>query len=211
MNKLIRIAALTLGLLGGIFLSQSNTVNAQEAAEIDTSGIVEMTMGPADAKVTVIEYASFTCPHCANFHKDQFQKLKADYIDTGKIHFIYRDVYFDQLGVWAAMTARCDGPERFFDIADMLYTRQADWIGDGDFLQVEMNLAFIGHTHGLSLEQFSACIEDDDKARALIEWFRNNAETDGINSTPSLVINGQKYENMHYDDLKDLIEKELAD
>ena len=72
--------------------------------------VEEMSQGNPDAAVTVIEYASFTCPHCANFHNGPYQDLKADFIDTGKINFIYREVYFDRFGLWAGMLALCAGP-----------------------------------------------------------------------------------------------------
>ena len=133
MNKLIAIGALGLAVAAGATYWTTSTqttnatalpagaVNAQEAADVDTSSIVEMTMGPADAKVTVVEYASFTCPHCANFHKGPFKQLKADYIDSNQIQFIYRDVYFDRFGLWASLVARCGGQERFFGISDMIY------------------------------------------------------------------------------------------
>ncbi len=81
--------------------------NAQEAADVDTSSIIEMTLGNPDAPVTVVEYASFTCPHCASFHEGPFQELKKNFIDTGKINFVYREVYFDRYGLWASMIARC--------------------------------------------------------------------------------------------------------
>ena len=82
---------------------------AQDATadEIDTSMIKEMSIGNPDSSVTVIEYASYTCPHCAAFHADTFKQLKADYIDTGKINFVYREVYFDRFGLWAGIVARC--------------------------------------------------------------------------------------------------------
>ena len=127
MNRIIVFGVVALALIAGVahWLNYSPTTadialpygaaNAQESddTEIDTSTIVEMTMGNKNAKVTFIEYASFTCPHCASFHKDQFKQLKADYIDTGKVHFVYRDVYFDQFGLWAALVARCGGPGAF--------------------------------------------------------------------------------------------------
>ena len=84
-----------------------------------------MTLGAEDAPVEVIEYASFTCPHCANFHETVFDQLKANYIDTGKVKFTYREVYFDKYGMWASLIARCgDDPDRFFGITDMLYSTQ---------------------------------------------------------------------------------------
>ena len=186
-------------------------VNAQEAADIDTSSIVEMTMGNADAKVTVVEYASFTCPHCANFHKGPFKQLKADYVDSDKIQFIYRDVYFDRFGLWASMVARCDGEARFFGISDMLYNQQKDWIGGGDPTEISANLRKIGKVAGLGEDQIEACLTDNDKAKTLVAWFQKNADADQVQSTPTLIINGEKYSNMNYDDLKVIIDEKLAE
>ncbi|MFD1156551.1 DsbA family protein [Roseovarius aestuarii] len=186
-------------------------VNAQEAAEIDTSSVVEMSLGAEDAKVTVVEYASFTCPHCANFHKGPFKQLKADYIDSDQIQFIYRDVYFDRFGLWASMVARCGGEERFFGISDMLYNQQKDWIGGGEPGEISANLRKIGKVAGLGADQIEACLNDSDKAKTLVAWFKENAEADQIQSTPTLVINGEKYSNMGYGDLKAIIDEKLAE
>jgi len=181
------------------------------AEDVDTSSIIEMTLGDPDAPVTVVEYASFTCPHCANFHDDQFKRLKADYIDTGKVRFVFRDVYFDRLGLWASMVARCGGTDRFFGIAGMLFDQQRKWIGDGqDPVAVADRLRKIGKAAGLDNELLDACLADNDKARTLVAWYQQHAEADGISSTPSLVIDGEKHSNMAYDELKALIDKALA-
>ena len=223
MNRLILVGAVGLAIAAGATLWQSRgatppsadlplgAVNAQEAAEIDTSEIVEMRLGNPDAKVTLMEYASFTCPHCASFHSDQFKLLKADYIDTGLINFIYRDVYFDRFGLWASMVARCGGEERFFGISDMIYTQQRDWVGGGDPVEIAGNLRKIGKVAGLGEDQLEACLNDNDKAKALVAWYQQNAEEDGIRSTPTLVINGTSYNNMSYDELKGLIDEALAE
>ncbi len=191
-------------------MTDTATESAPQAMPND-AGIYEMTLGPADAKVTVMEYASFTCPHCANFHKDTFKQLKANYIDTGKVQFIYRDVYFDRPGLWAAMVARCDGPTRFFGIVDMLFSQQREWVSGSDPVAIADNLRKIGKVAGMSDEKLEACLTDADKAKALFEWFEANAEADGITSTPSLVINGEAHGNMSYADLSEIIEKELAE
>jgi len=184
---------------------------AQEnGEEVDTSGIAEMTLGAEDAPVTVVEYASFTCPHCATFHTGPFKKLKADYVESGDVQIIYRDVYFDRFGLWASMVARCGGEERFFGITDMLYTQQKDWIGNGDPVEIGNNLRKIGKTAGLSEDQLEQCLQDNDKAKALLAWFQKNAEADDINSTPTLMINGVQHSNMSYPDLKEIVEAELA-
>lgn len=200
MKQLIATGALALAMLAG-------PVQAQDA---DTSQITEMTMGPADAKVTIIEYASFTCPHCANFHKGPLKELKADYIDTDKVHFIYRDVFFDRFGLWASMVARCGGEEKFFGISDMLYEQQREWT-NGQPAEIADNLRRIGKVAGIEPDALDACLNDEAKAKALVAWYQENAEAHQVNSTPTLIINEQKYSNMAYDELKGIINEKLAE
>lgn len=183
---------------------------AQEAPANDVQ-ITEMTLGAEEAKVTVMEYASFTCPHCANFHKGPFQRLKADYIDSGKVRFVYRDVYFDRFGLWGAMVARCDGGrDKFFGISDILYEKQREWT-QGEPAAIADNLRRIGKLAGIDKDAVEACLNDRDKAQALVAWYQANAEADEIKSTPSFVINGQKYSNMAYDDFKAILDEKLAE
>jgi hypothetical protein len=132
----------------------ASAANAQTAAEIDTSTIVEMSIGNPDAPVTVIEYASYTCPHCARFHEGTFKQLKSDYIDTGKINFIYREVYFDRYGLWASAIARCAGPEKFFGISDLIYSGQSEWTRAGEAPQIVDELRKIGR---LAHDSFELC------------------------------------------------------
>ena len=217
------IGALAVGVIGGTVYWQMNQgANAGEplafaaeasetAALADEFGITEMTMGPSDAAVTIVEYASFTCPHCANFHKNQFKELKANYIDTGKVHFIYRDVFFDRPGLWASMVARCGGSERFFGISDMIYNQQRDWTSGNDAVTISNNLRRIGKVAGLSEEQLDACMSDEDKAKALHSWYEATTAADGVSSTPTLVINGQTYGNMGYAALAELIDEKLGE
>ena len=136
------LAALIIAIAGGWFVMSNtesdtvagvsalgpNAVNAQSTdADIDISDVMDMRLGDPEAPVTVIEYASFTCPHCATFHQGPYRQLKADFIDTGKINFIYREVYFDRFGLWASLMARCAGPDKFFGITDLLYSSQSTW------------------------------------------------------------------------------------
>lgn len=200
MKQLIATGALALAMLAG-------PVQAQDA---DTSQVTEMTMGPADAKVTIIEYASFTCPHCASFHNGPLKDLKADYIETDKVHFIYRDVYFDRFGLWASMVARCGGEEKFFGISDMLYEQQREWT-NGQPAEIAENLRRIGKVAGIAPDALDACLNDEAKAKALVAWYQENAEAHEVNSTPTLIINEQKYSNMAYDELKSIIDEKLAE
>jgi protein-disulfide isomerase len=203
MKPLIATAALSLAMLTG-------PVQAQEADAPDTSQITEMTLGPEDAAVTIIEYASFTCPHCASFHAGPLKQLKADYIEDGRVHFIYRDVYFDRFGLWASMVARCGGEEKFFGIADMIYAQQRDWT-QGEPTEIADNLRRIGKVAGIEPDALEACLNDEEKAKALVAWYQQNAEADEVNSTPTLIINDEKYSNMSYDELKAIIDEKLPE
>lgn len=187
--------------------------DADSAAEVDTSMIEDMTLGNPDADVTVIEYASFTCPHCARFHADAFKQLKADFIDTGKINFVYREVYFDRYGLWAAIVARCgEGAEnRFFGIADMVYEQQGTWARQDNPADIVESLRRIGKTAGLTDVQLDQCFTDGDTAQAMYARWLQQSEADNIDSTPSFIIDGTKYSNMSYEDMKSVIETALGE
>ncbi|MBJ3763217.1 DsbA family protein [Maribius pontilimi] len=220
MNKLPLIAAAiaVLAVGGWYFSSQSDgtpgatsfTAEAQDTADANLSLVSEMTLGNPDADVTVIEYASFTCPHCATFHDAVFPQLKANYIDPGKINFIYREVYFDRFGLWAGITARCGGADRYFGIADMLYERQKEW-AQGEPSEIAANLRKIGKTAGLTEEQLDTCFADAEKAKAMVATFEQNAAEDNIRSTPSFVIDGELMNNMNYDDFASILDERLGD
>ena len=180
---------------------------AQDAALPE---VPELVLGNPDATVTVIEYASYTCPHCATFHDAVFKPLKRDYIDTGKIRFIYREVFFDRYGLWAAMVARCGGEMRYFGIQDLLYKGQRDWAGSDNPNDVVENLRRIGRAAGLENDQLDACLADGGMAQAMVEKFQKDSEADNITATPSLVINGTKHSNMSFAELSRLIDAELA-
>ncbi len=178
-------------------------------AEVDTSTIIEMVQGAEDAPVTLIEYASYTCPHCANFHTGPYKQLKADYIDTGKVKFIYREVYFDRYGLWASMIARCAGPEKFFGMTDLIFEQQSDWARAGGATEIVDALRKIGRLAGLEKDQLEACLQDGTKAQTLVSWYQENAEKDDVTATPSFVLNGKKVDNQAYADFKKLIDAEL--
>lgn len=191
-------------------LADTTAADGQNVEDIDTSSVVEMTMGDENAPVTMIEYASFTCPHCADFHERAWSRLKSDYIETGKVRFIYRDVYFDKYGLWAAMIARCAGPVRFFGIADMFYEQQDDWLrGAESEAEIADNLRKIGRVAGLDNETMEECLNDSDRARTLVAWYQQNATEDEIEGTPTLIINGEKHSNMTYDDLSEILDAQL--
>jgi protein-disulfide isomerase len=184
--------------------------NAQHStADVDISSVKEMTLGDENAPVTIVEYASYTCPHCADFHEGPLKKLKADFIDTGKVKFIYREAYFDRYGLWASMVARCE-PSKFFGITDMIFETQSDWLRAGDANAVVGELRKMGRVAGLTEDQLNACLTDAQNAQTLVAWYQDHFERDGITGTPSFMINGTKVENQSYDGLKKIIEAELA-
>jgi protein-disulfide isomerase len=186
--------------------------HAQTVEEIDTSTVQEMSLGNPEAPVTIIEYASYTCPHCANFHAGSFKQLKTDYIDTGKVHFIYREVYFDRYGLWASAIARCAGTQQsFFGISDMIYSGLDTWARAGEPALIVEELRKIGLLGGLEKEPLEACLQDGEKLQTLVAWFQENADRDGIRSSPSFLINGQLYGNMPYSEFQGVIDAALED
>jgi protein-disulfide isomerase len=185
--------------------------NAQSTnADVDISGIPDMIAGNPVSKVEIIEYASFTCPHCATFHQTTFKQLKSEYIDTGKIRFVYREVFFDRFGLWASLIARCGGESKFFGIADLIYADQSQWTRAGDPAAIVEELRKIGRLAGLDNEAIEACLQDGDRAQAMVAWYQKNAEADDIDSTPSFIINGKKHSNMSFADMKKIIDDALA-
>ena len=191
------------GLLPGAAFAQSTDGALPE--------VIEMVQGDPDAPVEVVEYASFTCPHCASFHANQYKLLKSNYIETGKIRFIYREVYFDRPGLWASMIARCsnDG-DFFFAFSELLYTEQRDWLASGDPATIIEDLRTLAKTAGLDDATLDACLSDGPKAEALFTWYLENSERDGISSTPSFLIDGQNYSNMAYDEFADILDGKLG-
>jgi protein-disulfide isomerase len=169
----------------------------------------DIVLGDDAAPVTVIEYASFTCPHCAAFHADTWPQFKAEYVDTGKVRFILREVYFDREGLWASMAARCGGSDAFYPMADQFMKKQRLWTQsarDNNHDEIRK----IGRLNGLSAAQLDACFSDQEYAKALIETFQQNIAADGVQSTPTFIINGAKHAgNMPFEQLAALVDAAL--
>jgi len=182
--------------------------SAEEASE-EIKPIAEMMQGDLDAPIEIIEYASFTCPHCATFHADVYPKLKINYIDKGLVKFIYREVYFDKYGMWASMIARCAGADRFFGMTDQIYRKQSNWARAESDVAIVTQLKKIGLLAGLDESQLSSCLQDGVKLRALVEWYSENAKRDEIKSTPTLIINGEKHSNQSYEQLTEILDEIL--
>lgn len=209
---LLGSAALAFATLGFASLAQDTNSATETPAETEAPVVTEMVLGSSDAKVEIIEYASFTCPHCASFHEQVFGQLKTNYIDTGKVRFVNREVYFDRFGLWAGMVARCGGDtDRYFGLVDMIFEKQREWIGDGQAGTISRNLRTIGKTAGLTDEMLDQCLNDQAMAEALIANFQENMNRDEIQGTPTFLINGEKYSNMSYAEFSRVIDEKLAE
>ena len=192
--------------LASVTAAFDGAANAQDNDA--ASQIPDMISGEDDAPITIVEYASFTCPHCGRFHTDVYPDIKENFIETGKVKFVFREVFFDKYGLWAAMLARCGGPDRYFGIADLLLSNQSDWVSRDDAAVAE-SLYRIGRQAGMEDEAMQACLQDGENAQALVAYYQENATRDGVNSTPSFMIDGEPHGNMSYADFEALLNDKL--
>ena len=199
-------------ILAPLAAQAQETTAAPDTAAADPAATVikDYAIGAEDAPVKMVEYASFTCPHCANFHAQVYPKLKADYIDTGKVRFEYREVYFDRYGLWAAMMARCGGEMRYFGITDILFSTQTEWAASEDPTVVIESLKKIGRTAGRDDASIDICMKDAAMAEALVAHFETNFKADDVQGTPTFFINGVKHANSNYEEMKVILDAELA-
>lgn len=189
----------------------NGALNAQSDEPVDWSHIPEMSVGADDAPVTLIEYASLTCPYCADFHTDMLPLLQTEFIEQGYVRYVYREVFFDRFSLWAAMVARCGGEEKFWELTAYLYETQSTWRIGETSTEVVNNLRDVGQRFGLSEDELDACLQDQDLARALVARSEDMKAEYGFTSTPAYVINGETYVAMPYERLRELIEAELRE
>ena len=185
----------------GLFLSflaffpAGPAVTPASAAVADTiEALSEKALGPEDAPITIIEYASLTCPHCAKFHGTAFPQLKKEYIDTGKVRFIYRDFPLDAYALKASMLARCSGNNRYFKFLKVLFKKQENWTRNGDPL---VNLQRISRLGGISLEDFKVCLGNKALEDGILKKSLSGGKKYKVDSTPTIIINEEKYTGDH--------------
>ena len=147
----------------------------------------DLVLGKADAPVTIIEYASMTCPHCATFHKATYPELKKKYIETGKVRFIFREFPLDELAVAASMLARCAGGEKAMALIDVLFASQEKWA----VRQPLPVLTQIAKQAGFTQESFEKCMGDQKLYNDILAMRERGSKDYKVKSTPTLFVNGK--------------------
>jgi protein-disulfide isomerase len=151
----------------------------------------DMSLGPADAKIKVVEYASASCSHCARFNNEVFPAFKAKYIDTGKVHYTLKEFLTppEQMASAGFLLARCGGKDKYFPILDAIYKNQAEIFQTGDIRGVFLRIA---NSAGISEQQFNACLNDEAQIKALDARVTKAMREDKITGTPTFFVNGKK-------------------
>lgn len=169
----------------------------------------EYAMGPADAKVVLVEYASLTCPHCAQFHTSVLPDIKKEFVDTGKIRYVYRDFPLDRLALGAAMVARCAGRDSFFGFIDTFYAAQGQWSRASNPISALGNLAKLG---GMSQSKFEACLKDVEVQNGILQQRLEASNEFKVQATPTVFVNGERYGGgMTLDQMRTLLNRKLAE
>ena len=188
MLSLTGLAALA-GLSPLQFISEAMAQSAADVAK--PVSLPDMALGPNDAAVTITEYASMTCPHCAAFNEQVFPKIKKEYIDTGKVRYIFREFPLDIKAAAGSMLSRCiangDGP-KYFAVTDMLFRQQNDWV----VKNTTETLTRIGKQAGLTQQQVEACLKDQALLDKIAADQKYASDVLKVDSTPTFFINGEK-------------------
>jgi protein-disulfide isomerase len=167
-----------------------------DLAELMAPGPLEdISLGKADAPNTIVEYASMTCPHCAQFHKVVLPELQKKYFDTGQARLILREFPLDGLAVAAFMLARCSGPDRYYPMVSALFETQPTWAVPG--AEGKEKLLLIAKQAGFSKEKFDQCLADKELFNKIVETRKRGNEQFGVDSTPSFFVNGKRLSGEH--------------
>ncbi|NVJ96732.1 MAG: DsbA family protein [Alphaproteobacteria bacterium] len=168
----------------------------------------DLVYGDPDAPVTIIEYASLTCPHCATFARVHMPKIKKDYIDTGKAKLIYRNFIMNRVDIAASAAARCGNDETTKKLMEVYFARQSDWARSANPLD---ELASLARRAGISRTQFDRCVSNDAMLKHLMQMTMGAQKDYNINSTPSFVVNEELVEYRTIDELMEKIAEAVAD
>ncbi len=181
-----------LGLLTGTSLVLGGTLGGTAIttpARAQDGALPERALGSSDAKITIIEYASLTCPHCAHFHEATYPELKTQWIDSGKARFVYRHFPLDGLALRAAALAECMEGDSFFGFLDLLFASQQSWARASDPIAALQNLA---KQAGMDEATSEACLTDDVVITQVLTQRQQASAEFEIDSTPSFIVNDKK-------------------
>jgi protein-disulfide isomerase len=181
----------------------------EAAALMEPGPLEDIMLGEADAPNTIVEYASMTCGHCAKFHTDVFPEVKKKYIDTGKARFVLREFPLDGLAVAAFMLARCAGNDRYYPMVGGMFETQETWAIPGE--DGKQKLALIAKQAGFSQEAFDKCLADKELFDKIVEVRQKAHDEYGVDSTPSIFINGKRLKGVQMEDVEAAIEGGSAD
>ena len=176
-----------LALVGLLSLAAVQAAAAPAGLEVTPQDRV---LGKPDAPITVIEYASMTCPHCARFQTSVFPDIKKNWIDTGKVKWVLRDYPLDAVALKAAMVARCAPGDRYYAFADTFLTSQQQWVTQKNWQAALTRLAQLG---GMSPKDVAACLKDKKVEDAVVNSRLTATKQLGVDSTPTFFINGKKF------------------
>jgi protein-disulfide isomerase len=188
-------AAFSLADAAGTVLLNPAWPTRAEAAEPDPAELAkagpdgDVVLGSDKAPVTIVEYASMTCPHCAHFSETTFPELQKRYIDTGKVRFIFREFPLDALAAAGFMLARCGGKEKFMPIVETLFAKQREWMVEKPIEPLREIAKQFGFTH----QSFDECLANQKVLDGIQNVRDRAAEKLGVNSTPTFFINGKKF------------------
>ena len=170
--------------------------------------LAERAMGNASAKVTIVEYSSLTCPHCADFHRDVLPRIEQEYIEKGLLRYVPRDFPLDRRALAAAMIARCVPPDRYFGFLDMLFRDQQTWARSADLLN---DLKVRAQLAGLTPAEVEACLGNKELADGIQSAAAEAQKRDGIESTPTFFVDGKKISGAApYDQFRSVIDEAIA-
>lgn len=189
----VAVAAIAAGVYFGTRAPSSPApvaaVSTPNKAALESVQPGDHVLGDPKAPITVIEYASLTCSHCAHFHTQVLPDIKKKWIDTGKVKLVYRDFPLDQVAAKAAQIAECAGNDKYFGVVDIIFRGQPQWAAAADPLA---ELAKPLRIAGMGENEIKACLANDAMSNAVINDYKGG-EAMGVNSTPTLFINGQLY------------------
>ena len=167
-------------------------------------------IGAPEAPVTIIEYASMSCSHCADFHNETLDDLKSEYIDTGKVKFVFRDFPFNYPALAGSMILSCVPEDTRYDYMNALYKLQKNWVMR-DHSKTRSELYKIMQSGGMQQDEFDACLSDINLENDILEGVMNAQREFNINRTPSFIINGVVYSgNKNIKEFRQIIDKILS-